>query len=334
MKNQIKLGVIGVGRFGINYLKTLKESNDASVKWICSSTEDTLKKVIDELNITDAIETTDYKEILKDKDVDAVIIATPASTHYRITKDSILSGKHALVEKPMCLNSKDAEDLLKISKNKKRILMAGHLHLFNPGIQKIKHAIKQGLFGKINYIGISHFGNGPIRSDMSALWDFFPHSISILLYLLEKNPVEISVNGASFIRKGIEDIAAMNLKFPDNIFATSSCSWLYPLKKFEIVVAGEKLYAVFDDYAKNAKLKYYNSRPKLINGKIIIEDKGHQAIDIEDAKPLAQQLSYFLACINQNKIEINDAENALKITKIIEFGQDSLRKSKSVRIRL
>ena len=328
----INVGVIGVGRWGLNYLRTLKSIKNASVGWICSSTKETLEKAIAETKI-DAKTTVDYKDILKDDEIDAVIISSPASTHYRIARDSLLSGKNALVEKPVCLNSKDAADLLKISDKKKKILMAGHLHLFNPGIQRIKSDIKGGLFGRINYISITHTGNGPVRDDMSALWDFFPHSVSILLYLLEENPIEISASGASFLNKGIEDVATMSMKFQGNIFAESMCSWRSPLKKMEAIVVGEKLYAVFDDYAKENKLLYCHSRPRMANGKVITEDRGCEAVKLNDSRPLAEQARHFLDCIENNKTPINDGKAALRVTKIIESAQESLKTKTTIKIQ-
>jgi len=328
----INVGVIGVGRWGMNYLRALRSAKNASVRWICSSTKETLKKAIAETKLK-ARSTTSYKEILNDREVDAVIIATSASTHYGIAKDSLLSGKHALVEKPVCLNSKDAADLLKISNKKNKILMAGHLHLFNPGIQRIKSDMKAGLFGRINYISITHTGNGPVRNDMSALWDFFPHSVSILLHFLEENPIEISASGASFLNKGIEDIATMNLKFQGNIFAESMCSWLSPLKRMEVIVAGEKLYAVFDDYAIENKLLYCRNRPKMKNGKAVTEDNGCEAVKITEAKPLAEQVKHFLYCIENKKIPINDGNAALKVTKIIECAEESMKKGSAIKLK-
>ena len=328
----MNFGIIGVGRFGTNYLKTLNELQ-VHVKWICSTKLETMNEALSKVNLKSEVKKTiNYREILKDKGLDAVIIATPGSTHYKIAKDALVAGKHVLVEKPFCLSSKEAEDLLKLSKKKNKILIAGHLHLFNPGIQKIREDIKSGLFGRVNFISIFHSGNGPVRADISALWDFFPHSVSVLLYLLEENPVELGVIGASFIKKGNEDLVTMSINFPSNIFAVSTGTWLYPLKKFEIVVVGENLYAVFDDYAKIGKLRYFDSRPKMINGKIIIDGKGYRSVQIEDSRPLTEQMKFFINCIKNNKIPKENIKNAVKITKILELAQKSLKTNSRVKV--
>ncbi len=328
MKGHVNLGIIGVGRWGTNYLRTFNELKNCSVKWICSSKESTIKEALQKINSNSRLKTTtNYKDILKDKNIDAVAIATPGSTHYKLTKEALESGKHVLVEKPLAFTSEDVKNLIKLSEKNKKTMMVGHLHLYNPGIRKLKEDIQKGLFGKINYINLDHFGNGPIRTDMGALWDFFPHSVSILLYLLEKSPKTVSAIGASYLNKGIEDVAAMEMKFPGNILALSTASWLYPLKKMDIVVVGEKLYAAYDDYAQNEKLKYCKSRPKIMQGKITIEDQGYACPQFSSEKPLAIQLKHFIDCILRNKKPMTGGFEALKVTEALEAAQKSMEKN-------
>ncbi len=315
MNTSIKIGIIGVGRFGRNYLRTFNKLENANVKWICATKGSTLKEALSEVKTSYAVKsTTNYKDILDDEEVDAVAIVTPGSAHYALAKEALNSGNHVIVEKPLAFSSKDAEELIKISNEKKKILAVSQIHKFNPGIQKLKEDIKSGKFGKINYILYSHFGNGPARKDMGALWDFFPHNVSILLYLLGESPLRVTANGASFLQKGIEDVATMNLIFPKNIFAAATASWLYPIKKMNIVIVGEKLFATFDDYAKKEKLKYYDK----------IEDKGYTSPNIDDAKPLTEQLKHFLDCIANNKKPSTDGREALKTVKVLEAAQKSL----------
>jgi UDP-2-acetamido-3-amino-2,3-dideoxy-glucuronate N-acetyltransferase len=333
MVKQINIGIIGIGRFGKNYLRTFDELENAKVTWICATKESTLNEALSQVKTGNTIKsTTNYKEILEDKEVDAVAITTPGTTHHEIAKAALMADKHVIAEKPLCLNSKDVEELINISKEKNKALMVSHLHVFNPAIMKLKEDIKSGLFGKIDYIQIFHTGNGPVRADMGAVWDFFPHSASILLYLLEENPIEVSANGASFIKKDIEDITIMNLKFPERKFATSLGSWLHPLKKMEITVVGENMYASFDDYATEEKLRYYNSRPKVIEGKIVIEDKGYTVPEIKDAKPLTQQLKHFLDCIENDTKPLTDGMEALKVIKILESAQESINEKKTIKL--
>lgn len=324
MVKTVNIGIIGVGRWGTNYLRVFNSLENARVKWICATKQATLKEALLKVEAKAIKTTTNYKDILKDKEIDAIAVVSSGSTHHKFAKEALKCKKHVIVEKPLAFNSKDAKELIKISKENKKILMVGHLHRYNPGIQRLKADIDKGLFGKINFVYFSHFGNGPIRSDMNVIWDFFPHTLSILLYFFEKPPLSVSVNGASYINKGIVDIATMDMLLPNKIFATSIASWLYPLKKMEITVVGEKLYATFDDYAKKEKLKYYYSRPSVIDGKVIVKDEGYTSPVISDAKPLTEQLKHFLDCINKNKVPLTDGYEGLKVVSILETAQKSL----------
>jgi predicted dehydrogenase len=305
----MNIGVIGVGIFGTNYLRTFNELG-VNVSWICSKSEETIDKVKNELSLNDTTKsTTNYKDVLEDKDVDTVAIVTPGSTHFSMVKESLLSDKHVIVEKPLAFSYDEAKELIKISEERKKVLMVSYIHLFNPGIQRLKEDIKACLFGNINYIRYEHFGNGPVRKDMNALWDFFPHITSILLYFFDTLPLKVTASGASFLQEGVEDVVSMELKFPDNVFCTAVGSWMYPMKKMQIVVVGDKGYAVFDDYGKD-KLKYYN------DGKVVI-------VDIEDKKPLTEQLKHFIECVENNKKPFG-MDKALEVVRILESAQKSM----------
>jgi len=312
---QIKLGIIGIGRWGKNYLRTCTQINNLNVAYICATKEQTCKKALEEINLSPLPKTTtNYKEILNDPEIKAVIIATPAATHYELAKESLKAGKHVLVEKPVAFHTKEVEDLIKISEETNKIFMAGHLHLFNPGILKLKQNIKEGIFGKIRYIYSASLGPGPVRPNMSALWDYFPHDLTIILYLLENLPTKIIANGASYLNPEIENVVSMDLYFPNKVFTSSIASWIHPVKKRDVIVVGEKMSAVFDDYAKTDKLRYYNAQAK-----------EHKTQIIDDAKPLTEQIKHFLDCIKENKTPLTGPAQALHVTKVLEAAEKSLK---------
>lgn len=321
----MNIALIGAGRFGINYLRSLNNISSINLSWVCSRKQSSIELALSKVKLKNQIKkTTDFSDILNDQLVDAVIIATPASTHFEICKKALLSDKHVLVEKPITLSLKEAEELTDISSKKKLILMVGHLHLFNPGIQKLKEDLDKGLFGNIKYIQTFQSGDGLIREDMSALWDFFPHIVSILLYLFNEVPVKIHAQGHSFIQTGIEDVVNMNLNFSNNIFSTSFASWIYPTKKMEIVIVCEKGYAVFNDCLSKDKLKYYFNDPANNFGGI--KDTNHNYIvqEFADTRPLSNQISYFIRCVTDGQIHINGKEDILKVTKILESAHNSI----------
>ncbi len=315
----MKTAVIGAGRWGTNYLRTLAEIG-AEVKWICARSEETLKKAASAAG-ANAKATTRYEDALKDREIDAVAIATPGSTHYRIAKDALKAGKHVIVEKPLALNSKEAQELADLARKEGRILMVGHLHRFNPAIRQIKKDIEAGTFGKISHINSVGAGNGPVRSDMSALWDFGPHDVTIAAYLLGKYPKEVSANGASFLKKGIEDVVTMDMRFGD-AFATAFGSWRYPIKRRELVVVGEKAFAAYDDYEK--KLIYIDAR----SGK-------SRETRFPDEKPLTEQLRHFAACVEGKKKPASDGTEGVKVVKVLEAAEKSMKAGgKPVKVRV
>lgn len=330
----INIGIIGIGRFGLNYLNTFNQLDNPKVSWICSRSKNNLDKAKNELD-SSVKSTVDYKDIFMDKDVDAVAITTPAITHYKIAKEALLAGKHVIIEKPVTTSSKECYDLMNISKRKNKVFMAAHTHRYNPGIQKLKEDIDSGKFGKINFIHYTHLGNGPVRTDINALWDFFPHTLTICNYIFDEIPASVSANGACFLRDKLHDIVSVNLKYKNGAYVTATGSWLYPFKRMDLVVSGEKLFAAFDDYAKKEKLKYYNNLLMMRNGKPTIKDKGYISPNIDETKPLTLELKHFLECITNNQEPLTGGKEALKVIKILEYAQKSLDKhGKEEEVRL
>jgi len=192
--------------------------------------------------------------------------------------------------------------------------MIGLLHYFNPGIEQLKNDITRGVLGKIRYITTTGCGNGPVRKDMSALWDFFPHDVSILLQTIGKMPNAVRAQGGSYLTKGIEDVVTMELYFPGGVFTTSLASWLHPQKKREVVVVGEKKYAVFDDYAQQDKLRYYDRKT---------QEETHPQLSAE--QPLTRQVNHFKECILMKKKPITDAATAARVVTVLHYAHQSLK---------
>ncbi|MDO8555669.1 MAG: Gfo/Idh/MocA family oxidoreductase [Nanoarchaeota archaeon] len=322
----LRIGIIGVGRCGTYYLRTFDELGDAQVTWVAATRESTMDEALSLVNLEVLPKkTTDYQAILADPSVDAVAIATPGSTHFKIVKESLLANKHVLVEKPLAFTSKEVEELVKLADERKRVLMVGHVHMYNPPIQKLKEDIAAGLFGKIRYIRSIGSGSGPIRTDMSALWDFFPHDVSIVLHLMGKLPVAVAAQGASFISSGVEDVASLQMFFADGSFTSSLCTWLDPLKKRDVTVVGDRLSAVFDDYGAPEKLRYYQHAPSTDARKGRQQDTEVRIPFVSKALPMTEELKHFLECVQHGRVPLTDGRNALAVTKVLEAAQQSLK---------
>jgi predicted dehydrogenase len=326
----IRIAVIGCGYWGPNYVRTFNELPLSSVRLCCDI--DVIR-----LNYIKRIypfvkTTTNYVDILKNPKIDAVCISTPASTHYKMAKESLLYGKHVLVEKPLTLSVKDGEDLVKIAKDQKRVLMVGHVYLYHPTVQKMKDYIQNEEFKDLYYLYSVRTGLGPIRRDVNAMWDLAPHDVSIYLHLLDQMPKNVSARGASYLQNGIEDVVLLYMEFPGKVMGYIHVSWLdaYKVRKMTIVCKGKML--VFDDTNSSEKLKIFDQgvatgEPSTYGEFLLQVRTGDIYIPkIESTEPLRNQCMDFIECIEKNVNPKANGEEGLKIVKVLEAAQRSLEK--------
>jgi len=332
----INIGIIGLGYWGPNYVRIFNELEQSKISYCC----DIDGAKTDQVKRTNPfIETSkDYKDLLLASDVDAIVVSTPASTHYKIVKDCLSAGKDVLVEKPIALSTKDAEELVNIAKKNKRILMVGHTFVYNPVVQKLKEYIYNGDLGDIYYLYFSRTGLGPIRRDVNAMWDLAPHDISMLLYLLEDMPTEVSAKGQSYLQEGVEDVVFMTLRFPENIMASIHVSWLDPYKVRRATVVGSKRMAVFDDVNKLETLKIFDKGIDKYSEKsyadygefqLSIRDGDVHIPKIEMREPLKNQCKHFLECVRERKEPLTNGEEGLNVVRILEDAQKTLNKRRN-----
>lgn len=307
------IAVIGAGRWGTNYLRTFMKLGE-KVGWLYSRKEETLRKAIEAAHAEGVRTTTSYGNVLADTRTKAVVVATDASTHFDIARQALGAGKHVLVEKPIALRAKDAAELARIAKKKKLILMAGHLHRYNPGIQKLKEEISRKEFGKVKLIRIKTTSSGPVREDMSALWDMLPHDITIASYLLGKYPESVSAKGEARLKKGRADIVEAKMNFR-NARTESYASWIDKKKQRIVEVIGEKGDARYDDYGKKL----------IVNGK---------QVPFENTPPLEAEARHFIECVNKNAKPLTDGNDGLKNVKILEAMQKSMESGKETKLLL
>ncbi len=329
MEKRIGMAIIGCGYWGPNYVRIFNELDDSNLLYIADIDRGKLTKLIKNSSVK---ATKDYKEILKDPGVDAVVVSTPSSTHYEIAKNCLLGGKHVLVEKPMTLTSKDAEDLIKIADAEKKVLMVGHTFMFNPAVQKLKEYIKDGTLGDICYLSFVRTGLGPVRSDVNAMWDLATHDVSILNFILEKNPNKVSATGECYIQAGIEDVVFLNLKFQSKIIANVHASWLNPHKIRQVTVVGNKKMAVLDDVSSTEKIKLFDkgvlkeqNYSNYGEFQLILRSGDILIPDVKMSEPLKNQCMHFIECVKKNKKPISDGNNGLGVVRVLEAAQKSLK---------
>jgi len=332
LKGQMtKIAIIGCGYWGPNYIRTFNELPSSNVCLCCDID-------VDRLNYVKGIypfikTTTDYTDILRNSKIDAVCISTPASTHYEMAKESLLYGKHVLIEKPLALSVKDGEDLVEIAKDQKKILMVGHVYIYHPAIQKLKDYIQNGELKDLYYLYSVRTGLGPVRRDVNAMWDLAPHDISIYLHLLDQMPKNVSARGASYLQNGIEDVVLLSMEFRRKIMGYIHVSWLDAYKVRKLTVVSKRKMIVFDDTNSSEKLKIFDQgvfmREPSTYGEFLLQVRTGDihVPKIESTEPLRNQCMDFIECIEKNVNPIANGEDGLKTVRVLEAAQRSLEKN-------
>lgn len=334
----IRIAVIGCGYWGPNYIRIFNELGEARIICCCDLEEKNLLKI--KKNYPKIRVETDYHKVARDINIDAVIITTPLNTHYALAKLCLENGKHILVEKPFTSNSQEAQDLIRIANKNKRILMVGHVYEYNPGIIKLKEIIKKGSLGNIYYAYAERLGLGPIRKHANALWDLAVHDISVAFYLLGETPQEVIAVGEYYIQKGIKDIVFVSLKFPSRLIYNFYTSWIAPEKIRRTSVVGSKGMAVFDDVNKSEILKIYkrtinsgllDSTPAYHDHQLVVSVGDVHVPKVEQSEPLKNQARHFLKCVSKDRRPLSGAEDGLRVVRILEAAERSLRTRKAVK---
>ncbi|MFA4933757.1 MAG: Gfo/Idh/MocA family oxidoreductase [Candidatus Omnitrophota bacterium] len=324
MKSKTKfMGVLGLGSWGKNVFRNFYEMG------LIHTACDISPKVVSifKNEFPGPVYTSSIKEVLLNPDIKSVSIATPASTHYEIAKNALLLGKDVFVEKPLALNSKDGQKLMEFAKKKQRILMVGHILNYHPAVIKLKSLLVSGKLGKIQYIYSNRLNIGKLRTEENILWSFAPHDISMIIMLLEEEPIKVSASGQDSFGRGVYDTTVTNLDFASGIKGHIFVSWLHPYKDQKLIVVGSKAMAVFDDISQE-KLFFYPHRIEWKNGDMPIARKAdYEVIPTDKGEPLRLELEHFVECVKYRRRPMTDALEGIKVLKILESAERSLADS-------
>ncbi|MDR3640137.1 MAG: Gfo/Idh/MocA family oxidoreductase [Humidesulfovibrio sp.] len=279
----------------------------------------------------------DLQSFAADPSIDAVVLATPAATHYEFTKLLLNSGKHVLVEKPLALNARDGRELVDLAREKKLILMVGHVFLYNAAVLKVKEYIDAGDLGEIYYITTQRLSLGRVRQDVNALWNLAPHDISICNFWLDAKPERVTAKGKCFLQPHLEDVVFMDLDYPGGQAAHVHVSWLDPNKTRRIVVVGSKRMLVYDDVSMDAKITIYdkgvdrNAIPRDLPsaesfGDFQLQQREGDIIipKIKFNEPLFVECTEFVRCILEGRVPKADGENGLAVVEVMDQAQRQL----------
>ncbi len=326
----LNLGIIGLGYWGPNYARIVSLLENVNLSWCCDINKVALSKFSKLFPSVKVTDNTD--DLLKDKSLDAVIIVTPAQNHFELAKKFLSNNKHVLVEKPLTDKLEDAQTLVKLSKAKNKFLMVDHTFEFNSAIKRLKKFIEDGELGKIYYIYGNYNALGPIRRDVSAMWDL-PHFIYVVNFLLNNSPLWVSATGKDYLQKSMEDVVFLNFEYPSDVLFNLNCSWIDPVKVRRLTIVGEKKMAVFDDMQPEDKLIIFdrgvelNQDPNFANLQIVVRTGDTVIPKIERSEPLKEVVSSFINIINGQKTHYPDGKEGLDLVKALSAAQESLKKN-------
>lgn len=325
-----KIAQIGVGYWGPNLLRNLASSKRCTVTHVVEISQDRqayVKRLYPAIAVTDSLD-----EVLADSRVDAVLIATPVASHVDLALKSLDAGKHIFVEKPLARSVAEVAKIEKSAAEKKLVAMVGHTFLFNSAVRYVKKMIDENALGDIRYIYSQRLNLGRIRSDVDALWNFAPHDISIIQYWLgDPAPLSVVKHGVGYVQPDVDDVAFLNILYPNNVMANIHVSWLDPHRIRSMVVVGAKKMVVYDDTAEN-KIVIYDKgidRKAVLGENMDFDNQNHLvAFDyrsgdvfmpkIDFQEPLKVEIDHFLDCIQEGTVCLTGIEHARRVVDILE----------------
>ncbi|MCP4745004.1 MAG: Gfo/Idh/MocA family oxidoreductase [Desulfobacteraceae bacterium] len=324
------IGIVGCGYWGPNLVRNFSSLSGCEVKIICDSDPHRLKSMA---SLYPNIEqTTDYTELIEDKSIDAIAIATPVRFHFEMGMQSLLAGKHTFIEKPMVRNVREGLILINTAQSRNLTLMVGHTFIYSPAVEKIKQIIESKEIGNIQYIAARRLNLGLFQKDINVAWDLAPHDLSIINYLLSECPISVNCQGKAHIVKDIEDITNIVLNYPNGRFATIQSSWLDPNKVRDMTIVGSKKMLVYNDLEPMEKIKIYDKRveiPPHYNTFAEFHYSYHYgdmyAPYIKQYEPLKLECQHFLECIETGEEPESSGIEALKVVQILEAASQSIK---------
>jgi len=327
-KNMVKFGVTGYGYWGPNVVRNLTSLEGSELMAVCDKSPAARRRMQKaHPGIAVAIEAS---EILGSADVDAVAVVTPVWTHYELAKSALENGKHVFVEKPFTSNTAQAEELIELAAKKNLKIMVDHTFLFTGAVKKIRELVEEGALGKLYYYDSTRVNLGLFQHDINVIWDLAPHDLSIMDYLIKETPEAIVATGQTHLN-GFEDVAFITLYFPNKVIAHINVNWLSPVKVRTTLIGGEKKMLVWNDLEADEKIKIYDRGVQITNRQglydLLVNYRSGDmwAPQLEQVEALRQELAHFVDCISNDQPPMNDGNAGLRVVKMLEAANESLR---------
>jgi predicted dehydrogenase len=324
----IKFGVVGFGYWGPNVVRNLASLEGVQVVSVAdksAAARRRIQKAYPAIRVTG-----DSSELMTSSEIDAIAVVTPVWTHFEIAKAALDNGKHVFVEKPFTSNEAEAEELINLAVRKNLKIMVDHTFLFTGAVRKIRQLFDEGTLGKIYYYDSTRVNLGLFQHDVNVVWDLAPHDLSILDYLIKESPEAIVATGQTHLN-GFEDIAFITIYYPNRIIAHVNVNWLSPVKVRTTLIGGEKKMLVWNDLEADEKIRVYDKGVHITSQEGLYEllvnyrSGDMWAPQIEQVEALRLELGYFVECIMKNEAPFNDGVAGLRVVKMLQAANESLR---------
>ena len=332
----VRIGLIGYGYWGPRIARNFHGLNGCELAVICDKSCASLQRA--KQAHPDVPVTTDFAEVLRSPDIDAVAVITPVWTHFELTKTALQNGKHVFVEKPFTSTVAQAEELIELAAQKHLNIMVDHTFLFTGAVRKIRDLIDEGTLGKLYYYDSTRVNLGLFQHDVNVLWDLAPHDLSIMDHLITSKPDVVVATGQKHLNSH-EDVAYLTIYFEDSVIAHINVNWLSPVKVRTTLLGGEKKMLVWNDLEADEKVKIYDRGVDIANGQGVYEllvsyrSGDMWAPKIDQSEALTNEAKYFVRCIEEQTTPFNDGISGLRVVKLLEAAEHSLRdRGKAVRV--
>ena len=323
----IGVACVGTGYWGKNLVRSFHDLKGCTLRVCCDLNEDILQNVA--AQYPNLATTRDYTQVLQDPGIDAVVLASPATMHFPMAREALEAGKHVFVEKPLALRVVDADVLCRTADMHGLVLMVGHLLEYHPAIRELKQFVDGGFLGEVNYIYTQRVNFGIIRKNETALWSLGPHDVSVVCYLLNREPNSVNACGESYVQEGIEDVVFCNLHFSNRVMAQIHVSWLDPHKIRRLTIVGSQRMAVFDDMEPVEKIRIYNNYVERTEIPVWEQTtpfhRGAVVVpEVQSVEPLRLECEHFLNCVQRGERPCSDGRDGLRVVRVLDAAQRSL----------
>src|SRR6516165_822749 len=325
----IRIGVIGYGYWGPNIVRNFHTHEDSEVVLVCDkdpNSDSRLNKAHPGIPFT-----TDVREVLKSSRIDVVAVVTPVWTHFELAKAALENGKHVFIEKPFTCSVVQAEELIELADRKNLRIMVDHTFLFTGAVKKIRELVDKHALGDLYYYDSLRVNLGLFQHDVNVIWDLAPHDLSIMDHVICEKPEAVVATGERHLN-GVEDVAFITVYFPKHIIAHVNVNWLSPVKVRTTLIGGERKMLVWNDLEADEKLRIYDkgvsmsTNPSNLHQLLVSYRSGDMwAPQVEQVEALKAETAYFLKCIEENSKPLNDGEAGLRVVRILEAADRSVR---------